>query len=72
MNIFVSSILVNVGTNCLNGTMSSFVGKNLPWSYSTSFYPGESKFSSEFDKRVSDFTGMDARNGGKFQVYITK
>lgn len=56
------------GTNCLNGTLSSYVGKNLPWSYSTSFYPGESKFSTEFDRRVSDTTGLDARNGGKFQV----
>lgn len=56
------------GTSCLNGTMSSYVGKKLPWSYSTSFYPGESKFSTEFDRRVSEYTGLHENNGGKFQI----
>ncbi|XP_039265616.2 uncharacterized protein LOC120341207 [Styela clava] len=56
------------GTLCLNDSMSSKVGKNLPWSYSTSFYPGESKFSSVFDERVNKYAGLDPRNGGKFQV----
>ena len=38
------------------------------WSYSTAFYPGESRFSSIFATRVQQAMGLDPSNGGKFQI----
>nr|CAB3260540.1 uncharacterized protein LOC100175515 [Phallusia mammillata] len=56
------------GTYCLNETLSSKLDGKLLWSKSTSFYPGESPFSTRYSEQVEKYTGLDQRNGGKFQV----
>lgn len=38
------------------------------WSYSTAFYPGESRFASVFEHRVKEAMGLQPENGGKFQI----
>ena len=38
------------------------------WSYSTAFYPGESRFSDIFAARVEQAMGLTPINGGKFQI----
>ncbi|XP_052808216.1 uncharacterized protein LOC128237063 [Mya arenaria] len=58
------------GTTCVNASFSSqlkdwFKGN---WSYSTAFYPGESRFASIFEQRVLQATGLEPANGGKFQI----
>lgn len=58
------------GTFCVNETfsrqLSSWLKSN--WSYSTAFYPGESKFSKIFEYRVKEATKLSPENGGKFQI----
>ncbi|XP_067649277.1 prolyl 4-hydroxylase subunit alpha-1-like [Haliotis asinina] len=58
------------GTKCLNTTFSRQIADMIHrnWSYSTAFYPGESKFSSIFANRVKAAMGLDQENGGKFQL----
>jgi prolyl 4-hydroxylase len=57
------------GTMCLNQTFSRQLEKwGLKWSYSTAFYPGESKFSKIFGKRIEDATMLNETHGGKFQI----
>uniref|UniRef100_H2YIA6 Fe2OG dioxygenase domain-containing protein n=1 Tax=Ciona savignyi TaxID=51511 RepID=H2YIA6_CIOSA len=56
------------GTQCLNESLSRQLNGKLLWSHSTSFYPGESPFSSTYEMRVKNHTGLDPRNGGKFQI----
>ncbi|XP_072179464.1 uncharacterized protein [Diadema setosum] len=56
------------GTTCLNSSFSSQLKSFLTWSYSTAFYPGESKFSTIFEERVFQATGLSPTNGGKFQI----
>ncbi|XP_070210514.1 transcriptional regulator ATRX homolog isoform X2 [Littorina saxatilis] len=58
------------GTKCLNETFSQQLGQWMSgnWSYSTAFYPGESRFSTIFEKRVQQAMGLDPLNGGKFQI----
>ncbi|XP_033103273.1 uncharacterized protein LOC117106042 [Anneissia japonica] len=56
------------GTTCVNVTFSKKLKKLLKWSYSTAFYPGESKFSTIFEQRVLEATGLKPENGGKFQI----
>nr|XP_054766925.1 uncharacterized protein LOC129274093 [Lytechinus pictus] len=56
------------GTACINSSFSERLGSSLTWSRSTSFYPTESKFSTVFEDRVSQATGLKQSNGGKFQV----
>ena len=57
-----------LGTTCVNTSFSSQLKSLLHWSHSTSFYPGESKFSNSFEDRIYQATGMLPCNGGKFQV----
>ena len=52
----------------MNESLSSQLDGRLPWSYSTSFYPGESTFSSIYDDHVLKHVGLNKENGGKFQV----
>lgn len=58
------------GTRCVNAsfshTLSQWMAGN--WSYSTAFYPGESRFSAIFEARVHQAMGLDPKNGGKFQI----
>ncbi len=57
------------GTMCLNQTLSRQLEKwGLKWSYSTAFYPGESKFSKVFGKRIEEATMLNETHGGKFQI----
>ena len=57
------------GTRCINQTLSRSLQKwGLKWSYSTAFYPGESKFSKIFSRRIEDATQLNETHGGKFQV----
>lgn len=57
------------GTMCLNQTFSRQLEKwGLKWSYSTAFYPGESKFSKIFGKRIEEATMLNETHGGKFQI----
>lgn len=58
------------GTTCVNASFSSqlkewFKGN---WSYSTAFYPGESRFAMAFEQRVKQAMGLNPENGGKFQI----
>lgn len=65
----VSSSVFTEGTFCLNQTFSRQLEKwGLKWSYSTAFYPGESKFSRVFGKRIEEATKLEETHGGKFQV----
>lgn len=57
------------GTTCLNQTFSRQLEKwGLKWSFSTAFYPGESKFAAIFGKRIHEATQLDESHGGKFQI----
>lgn len=57
------------GTMCLNQTFSRQLEKwGLKWSHSTAFYPGESKFSKIFGKRIEEATMLNETHGGKFQI----
>ena len=56
-------------TLCLNQTFSRQLEKwGLKWSFSTAFYPGESKFASVFGKRIQEATQLEESHGGKFQI----
>jgi len=56
-------------TMCLNQTFSRQLEKwGLKWSYSTAFYPGESKFATIFGKRIEEATQLNETHGGKFQI----
>ncbi|XP_019636225.1 PREDICTED: uncharacterized protein LOC109478849 [Branchiostoma belcheri] len=68
VKVKVSSRDFTEGTKCLNGSFSSQLKQHFHWSYSTSFYPGESKFSATFERRVAAATGLKVENGGKFQI----
>ncbi|XP_061180354.1 prolyl 4-hydroxylase subunit alpha-1-like [Saccostrea echinata] len=58
------------GTFCVNETFSRQLSGWLKsnWSYSTAFYPGESRFSKIFEYRVKEATQLLPENGGKFQI----
>jgi prolyl 4-hydroxylase len=57
------------GTRCINQTFSRSLGKwGLKWSFSTAFYPGESKFSKVFGNRIEEATQLNETHGGKFQI----
>ncbi|XP_022099919.1 uncharacterized protein LOC110984238 isoform X2 [Acanthaster planci] len=56
------------GTTCVNSTFSKDLKSILGWSFSTAFYPGETKFTSVFDDRVYKATGLKPSNGGKYQI----
>ncbi|XP_062577395.1 prolyl 4-hydroxylase subunit alpha-1-like [Saccostrea cucullata] len=58
------------GTFCVNETFSRQLSGWLKsnWSYSTAFYPGESRFSKVFEYRVKEATQLLPENGGKFQI----
>lgn len=57
------------GTMCINQTFSRQLEKwGLKWSYSTAFYPGESKFATIFGKRIEEATQLNETHGGKFQI----
>lgn len=56
------------GTTCINETFSAKLQGHFKWSYSTAFYPGESKFSTMFADRIRKATGLRLENGGKFQI----
>jgi prolyl 4-hydroxylase len=57
------------GTMCLNQTFSRQLQKwGLKWSFSTAFYPGESKFSHLLGKRIEEATQLNESHGGKFQI----
>lgn len=56
------------GTTCINETFSAQLQAYFKWSFSTAFYPGESKFSTMFAERIQSATGLKIENGGKFQV----
>ncbi len=68
VNIYLIIFYLLPGTTCLNSSMSSQLKSSFHWSQSTSFYPGESKFSKTFEDRIYQATGMLPSNGGKFQV----
>lgn len=55
---------------CVNASFSSQLKTwfHSNWSYSTAFYPGESKFSHIFAHRVKEATSLAPENGGKFQI----
>ena len=64
-----SSTVFTERTMCLNQTFSRQLEKwGLKWSWSTSFYPGESKFSTVFGKRIEEATQLDDSHGGKYQI----
>ena len=57
------------GTFCVNQTFSRQLEKwGLKWSFSTAFYPGESRFSKVFGKLIQDATQLEETHGGKFQI----
>ena len=56
------------GTTCINETFSAKLQAHFKWSYSTAFYPGESKFSTMFADKIRKATGLKVENGGKFQI----
>jgi hypothetical protein len=57
------------GTMCINQTFSRQLEKwGLKWSFSTAFYPGESKFATVFSKRIEEATQLNETHGGKFQI----
>ncbi len=56
------------GTTCINETFSAKLQPHFKWSYSTAFYPGESKFSTMFAERIRKASGLKLENGGKFQI----
>ena len=64
----VSSNDFTKGTTCINETFSGKLQEHFKWSFSTAFYPGESKFSTMFAERIQKATGLRLENGGKFQI----
>ena len=57
------------GTTCINESLSLLLRQHgMRWSHSTSFYPGESKFSLTLQERIKQATGLAPENGGKFQI----
>jgi prolyl 4-hydroxylase len=57
------------GTTCINQTFSRQLEKwGLKWSYSTTFYQGESKFSEIFSKLIEDATMLNQTHGGGFRI----
>lgn len=56
------------GTTCINETFSAKLQPHFKWSFSTAFYPGESKFSTMFAEKIRKATGLKLENGGKFQI----
>lgn len=58
------------GTTCVNESFSMQLKEwlNGNWSYSTAFYPQESRFTSIFEQRVKQAMGLLPENGGKFQI----
>ncbi|RUS69165.1 hypothetical protein EGW08_023073 [Elysia chlorotica] len=68
--ITVTSKVFTEGTSCVNESFSlqlqSWLNSN--WSYSTAFYPGESKFSTNVAGRLQQSMGLKPENGGKFQI----
>ena len=69
LKIRVSNADFIEGTTCINESLSFRVRKHgMKWSYSTSFYPGESKFSLILQERIKEVTGLVPENGGKFQI----
>jgi prolyl 4-hydroxylase len=57
------------GTMCLNQTFSRQLQKwGLKWSYSTAFYPGESKFATILGRRIEEATQLNETHGGKFLI----
>lgn len=58
------------GTTCVNATFSRQLKTWLAgnWSFSTAFYPGESRFAAIFEQRVHQAMGLAPQNGGKFQI----
>lgn len=56
------------GTLCINETFSEKLSRKFSWSYSTAFYPSESKFSKIYEQRIEAVTGLLSLYGGKFQV----
>ncbi|GFO37942.1 prolyl 4-hydroxylase subunit alpha-1-like [Plakobranchus ocellatus] len=69
-DINVNSKVFTTGTKCVNASFSlqlqSWLNSN--WSYSTAFYPGESKFSTNIATRMQNAMGLQPENGGKFQI----
>ena len=59
-----------LGTTCVNASFSRQLKDWLKgnWSYSTAFYPGESRFASIYENRVKEAMGLLPENGGKFQI----
>lgn len=68
LNYKVSAKDFTDGTTCVNETFSSKIRPQFHWSYSTAFYPGESKFSTSFAETIQQATGLKLMNGGKFQI----
>ena len=69
LKIQVGSVDFLEGTTCINESLSLLLRRHgMKWSYSTSFYPGESKFSLTVEERIKQATGMAPENGGKFQI----
>lgn len=69
-NIKVTSKIFTHGTSCVNSSFSLQLQNwlNGNWSYSTAFYPGESKFSTNVATRLQQAMGLKPENGGKFQI----
>ncbi|XP_055875119.1 uncharacterized protein LOC106073181 isoform X1 [Biomphalaria glabrata] len=69
-NIKISPNVFTAGTRCVNESFSLQLGNWLKsnWSYSTAFYPGESKFSKILAERIQKAMGLDPVSGGKFQI----
>ncbi|XP_068670621.1 uncharacterized protein [Montipora foliosa] len=68
LKIKVSQNDFTEGTTCVNETFSTQLQAYFTWSFSTAFYPGESKFSTIFAERIQRATGLKLENGGKFQI----
>lgn len=68
LKIKVSQSDFTEGTTCINETFSAKLQAHFKWSFSTAFYPGESKFSTIFAQRIQRATGLKLENGGKFQI----
>ncbi|XP_033639771.1 uncharacterized protein LOC117300159 [Asterias rubens] len=68
LNIKVTSQDFTEGTSCVNASFSQALQPMLGWSYSTAFYPGETRFTTVFDDRVYRATGLKPSHGGKYQI----
>ncbi|XP_002160179.1 uncharacterized protein LOC100198447 isoform X1 [Hydra vulgaris] len=56
------------GTTCINETFSENIRRKFKYSYSTSFYNGESEFSHSLQKRLESVSNLLQTHGGKYQV----